>query len=427
MGNENKKDSYIKNSNNKIQYGNNIEIINRNSFQILTLIGVGGFSKVWEVKWKKNGLPFAMKEISKARILDRKSEKLIIFERDILSKLKHPFIINLHFSFQDQNSLYLIMDLVKGEDLRKHLSIKKQMNEEQTKFITGCIILGLEYLHFNLIVHRDIKPENIILDENGYAKITDFGLSTHVSELNTKSTPGTFSYMAPEVLFHEQSNFELDYYSLGILVYELMNGIRPYMEVNAANTRKYLSENQFSMKRYAVPEGWGIESADFINRLLQKNPKIRLGSSGIKEVKNHCWFRGFNFDDLYKFKIKSPVEITHTYKPIRIKPIAKDVYKRYNKIMKSNEYKTAFKSFLYFNIYDKNLCKDFLSNPHENSNGNKNINNNIINNDNLKQSKNVGNKSFNININNNDGLINYRSSLNLSVNPDLLNKQKNHI
>ena len=361
-----------------------------------------------------------MKEISKARILDRKSEKLIIFERDILSKLKHPFIINLHFSFQDQNSLYLIMDLVKGEDLRKHLSIKKQMNEEQTKFITGCIILGLEYLHFNLIVHRDIKPENIILDKNGYAKITDFGLSTHVSELNTKSTPGTFSYMAPEVLFHEQSNFELDYYSLGILVYELMNGIRPYMEVNAANTRKYLSENQFSMKRYAVPEGWGIESADFINRLLQKNPKIRLGSSGIKEVKNHCWFRGFNFDDLYKFKIKSPVEITHTYKPIRIKPIAKDVYKRYNKIMKSNEYKTAFKSFLYFNIYDK-------SNPHENYNGNKNINNNIINNDNLKQSTNVVNKSFNININNNDGLINYRSSLNLSVNPYLLNKQKNHI
>jgi serine/threonine protein kinase len=348
-----------------------------------------------------------------------------MLERDILSQLNHPFIINLHFSFQDQDKLYLVMDLVKGEDLRNYLIIKKQMNEEQTKFLIGCIVLGLEYLHFNLIAHRDIKPENIILDEKGYAKITDFGLSTHISEINTKNSPGTYSYMAPEVLFHQPSNCSLDYYSLGIIVYELMNGMRPYLEVGAAQTRKYLSENQFSMKRHAVPEGWGIESADFINRLLQKNPKMRLGSSGIKEIKNHCWFRGFNFSDLYNFKIKSPIEISHNKVKMKIKPIDKSVYKRYNQIMKSSEYKTAFKNFLYFNIYDQNLSKGFLKNPHEEY-----MSNDKINDDKTQKAETIGynNKSsFNIKMENNEELLIQKNNQTLSLNTDIIQKKSIYI
>ena len=376
---------------------NNIEKIDRNSFHIISLIGTGGFSKVWEVKWKKNGKLFAMKEMSKARIIDRKSVKSILAEREILSKMNHPFIINLHFSFQDSNKLYLIMDLAKGQDLRQKIgySNTNQMNEEQTKFIAGCVILGLEYLHCNQIVHRDIKPENIIMDENGYAKITDFGLSTHLSKLSTKESPGTFSYMAPEIIFHEKTNISLDYYSLGIIVYELMKGIRPYVEFSAKETKDYLLANQFSMKRYAVPEGWGIESADFINRLLLKNPKERLGASGTKELKNHCWFRGFNFKDLYKFKIKSPIIVENKKDEVKIKTIDKETYKRYNRIMKSHEYKTAFKSFLYFNLYDQNLSKDFFSNPHEETTNN---NKKIFNNNNGE------NNSFNLYVNNDESI-----------------------
>ena len=394
MGNE------VKNNENSIKrvgvnVANNIEKIDRNSFNILSLIGTGGFSKVWEVKWKKNGKLFAMKEMSKARIIDRKSVKSIIFERDILSKLNHPFIINLHFSFQDSDKLYLIMDLVKGKDLRNHLNSLKQMTEEQTKFVTGCVILGLEYLHYNQIAHRDIKPENIIFDENGYAKITDFGLSSIISKITTKECPGTFSYMAPEILFKQPTNLSMDYYSLGIIVYELMKGIRPYIEFSAKETKEYLSENQFSMKRHAVPEGWGIESADFINRLLVKNPKARLGASSTKELKNHCWFRGFDFKDLYEFKIKSPIDIKNVKTQVKIYTIDKDTYKRYNKIMKSHEYKTVFKNFLYFNIYDQNLSKDFFNNPHETH---------IFkaNDDNHNHKKKDGNKSFNLNMKNDE-------------------------
>ncbi len=395
MGNE------IKNNENSIKkvgvnfVANNIEKIDRNSFNILSLIGTGGFSKVWEVKWKKNGKTFAMKEMSKARIIDRKSVKSIIFERDILSKLNHPFIINLHFSFQDSDKLYLIVDLVKGKDLRHHLNSLKQMTEEQTKFVTGCVILGLEYLHYNQIAHRDIKPENIIFDENGYAKITDFGLSSIISKITTKESPGTFSYMAPEILFKQPTNLSMDYYSLGIIVYELMKGIRPYIEFSAKETKEYLSENQFSMKRHAVPEDWGIESADFINRLLVKNPKARLGASGTKELKNHCWFRGFDFKDLYEFKIKSPIDIKNVKTEVKIYTIDKNTYKRYNKIMKSHEYKTVFKNFLYFNVYDQNLSKDFFNNPHEAY---------IFkaNEDNHNHKKKDGNKSFNLNMKNDE-------------------------
>jgi serine/threonine protein kinase len=277
------------------------------------------------------------------------------------------------------------------------------MNEEQTKFIVGCTILSLEYLHYHQIVHRDIKPENILLDEKGYVKLTDFGLSSLLNKINPQESPGTFSYMAPETLFHQKPNLSIDYYSLGIVVYELMKGIRPYIEYTIIKTKKYLSENQFSMKRHAVPEGWGIEAADFINRLLIKNPKQRLGYNGIKELKNHCWFRGFNFKDLYHFKIKSPFDINCIKDEIEIKQIDKDTYKRYNKIIKSNEYKTAFKNFLYFNLYDQNLSKDFLNNPHTKIYNNKikdkdldkgkeNNSKNII-------KKNDDNKTININMN----------------------------
>ena len=219
MGNEFKHGSHNNREFNDLQPSNNIEKINRSSFNIMTLIGTGGFSKVWEVKWKKNGMIFAMKEMSKARIIDRKSVKSIIVERDILSKLNHPFIVNLHFSFQDSDKLYLILDLVKGKDLRHHLKHLKKMTEEQTKFITGCIILSLEYIHYHQIVHRDIKPENIILDEKGYAKLSDFGLCSPLNKISIKESPGTFTYMAPEVLFHGKPNITIDYYPLGIIVY----------------------------------------------------------------------------------------------------------------------------------------------------------------------------------------------------------------
>ena len=160
-----------------------IEQITRNSFEFICLIGHGGFSKVWKVKWKKTHAIFALKEMSKTRIMDKKCENTILLERDLLSKMNHPFIVNMHFSFQDINSLYLVMDLITGKDLRYHLSKQKKFTAEQSKFFLACTILGLEYIHYNNILHRDIKPDNLVLDKNGYVKITDFGISRKMDQL----------------------------------------------------------------------------------------------------------------------------------------------------------------------------------------------------------------------------------------------------
>ena len=346
---------------------NTIEEINRNSFDFISLIGLGGYSKVWKIRWKKKNTLFALKEISKARVLDKKNTPAILLERELLSKINHPFIVNMHFSFQDFNSLYIVMDLVLGKDLRYHLVRLKQFTEEQTKFFIANILLALEYLHTNNIIHRDIKPENLILNEKGYVKLTDFGIAKKVGDpFVEKEVTGTPEYMAPELLYVESANICVDYYSLGIMAYEFMKGVRPYLFQDKKEFLKIITKIKIIIKRNDLPDGWSIESADFINRLLSTKPESRLGFGGPNEVKNHVWFKGFEWNKLYNFKLNAPLipnipKIDWIVEPV---PIDHDTIKRYKKIMASKEYKTAFKNFLFFNAFDKNLYKETLKNPH---------------------------------------------------------------
>ena len=118
-----------------------------------------------------------MKEMLKKKILDKHSENGVIYERDLLSRMHHPFIVNMYFSFQDTDYLFLVMDLLTGGDLRYYYCKHRKFNEEEAKFIIACLILGLEYIHSNNIIHRDLKPENLVFDEKGYIRITDFGIA----------------------------------------------------------------------------------------------------------------------------------------------------------------------------------------------------------------------------------------------------------
>ena len=344
-----------------------IELVTRNSFEFLHLIGRGGFSKVWKVKWKKTGAIFALKEMSKPRIIDKKCESTILLERDLLSKMNHPFIVNMHFSFQDINSLYLVMDLITGKDLRYHLSQKKKFSSEISKFFLACTILGLEYIHYNNILHRDIKPDNLVIDKNGYVKITDFGISREIGKLIKGESSGTPGYMAPEVMCGKSHSIDSDYYCLGIMAYEFMKGVRPFMCKSNAELKKKVMESDVVINKLELPEGWGIEAGDFINRLIKRKQNERLGHGGDNEVKNHLWFKGFRWDKLYRMELKSPFippeeEIENN---IYIPPIDNEQMKRYKKIMSTKEYKIAFKNFLFFNLYDKNLNHEKYKNPHE--------------------------------------------------------------
>ena len=359
MGSQNLK------SNNKIIYS--IEQINRNSFEFMFLIGRGGFSKVWKVKWKKTGQIFALKEMSKPRIIEKKCEDTILLERDLLSKMNHPFIVNMHFSFQDLNSLYLVMDLITGKDLRYHLSKQQKFSAEISKFFLACTILGLEYIHYNNILHRDIKPDNLVLDENGYVKITDFGISRKMDNMIKGESSGTPGYMAPEVMCGKPHSIDSDYYCLGIMAFEFMKGVRPFICKSNMELKNKVMKTNMVVNKLELPEGWGIEAGDFINRLIKRKQSERLGHGGDNEVKNHLWFKGFRWDKLYRMELKSPYipEIEESKGITYVPPIDNNMMKVYKKIMNSKEYKVAFKKFLFFNLYDKNLNHEKYKNPHE--------------------------------------------------------------
>ena len=203
---------------------NNNYILNRNMFKFNYVIGKGGFGKVWQVKYKKTNQQYALKEMSKRKILDKKSEKSIHNEMLILKKLNHPFIVNMYYAFQDNDNLYLVIDFLPGGDLRFHCSRYRTFSEEQIRFFISCMILGLEHIHSNNIIHRDIKPENLVIDEKGYLRITDFGIARINKKDNSSETSGTPGYMSPEVIEGKNHSFSVDFFAMGVIGYEFMLG-----------------------------------------------------------------------------------------------------------------------------------------------------------------------------------------------------------
>ena len=331
--------------------------MNRNSFDYLSIIGRGGFGKVWKVCHKQTKKTYAMKEMNKAKIIDKKSDKSVKSERDLLSKLNHPFIINMHYSFQDTDNLYLIMDLLTGGDLRYHICKKRYFTEDQTKFFISCILLGLEYCHYYSIIHRDIKPENLVLDSKGYVHITDFGIAKIQQENNHKETSGTPGYMSPEVLCGQNHTIAVDYFALGVMGYEFMLGVRPYLGKSRKEIKEKVMAKQAIIHKSDITEGWSLEAADCINKLLQRKPAKRLGINGVKEVKKHIWFKNYPWADLYNNKLISPfippTEDNFDYKYCNnVEKQGLKTKERYAEIIISDNYKICFKSYLYFNRYD---------------------------------------------------------------------------
>ena len=284
-----------------------INLVTRNYFEFQYVIGRGGFSKVWQVIMKKNNKKYALKEMSKVKIIDRRSEKSIKGEREFLSKLHHPFIVNMICAFQDYETLYLVMDLLTGGDLRYHLCNSQKFNEIQTKFFISCVILGLEYIHGNNIIHRDIKPENLVCDENGYIRITDFGVAKIRKEDNSSETSGTPGYMAPEVLLGQNHSFPVDFFAIGVMGYEFMFGERPYAGRSRKEIKHAILKQQAKIDNEDIPNDWSFESVDFINKCLRRKYSKRLGyENGVYELKEHEWFKDYNWEKLYNKTIKAP-------------------------------------------------------------------------------------------------------------------------
>ena len=290
--------------------------------------------------------------MSKAKIISKRSEDNIMSEKNILSKINHPFIVNMHFSFQDYDNLYLIMDYLSGGDLRYHLSHRKAslFNENQTKFFLSNIIIALEYIHSKKIIHRDIKPENLLLDMNGYLRLTDFGIAVYNKKENKKESNGTAGYVAPEVILQQDYNYSSDFFALGVIGYEFMQGNRPFYAGNKKQIKDLILIYQPKIKTNQMKKGWSENSRDFINKLLQRRPAKRLGYNGIRELKNHIWMKDINWDLLKNKKIKSPFIPKEGKEYFDKKYCQNDKTNEMNKLINVKGYQHVFENYTYINM-----------------------------------------------------------------------------
>ena len=406
--------------------------MNRNYFEFQYVIGRGGFGKVWQVILKKNNKKYALKEMSKVKIIDKKCEKSIKAEREFLSKLHHPFIVNMICAFQDYENLYLVMDLLTGGDLRYHFCRIHRFTEEETKFFTGCLLLGLEYIHNNNIIHRDIKPENLVCDKNGYIRITDFGIAKINKGDNSSETSGTPGYMAPEVLLAKNYTFTVDFFAIGVIGYEFMLGKRPYNGSNRKQIKNMILKAQIKIDKDNV--GWSEESVDFINRCLKRKESKRLGyTDGIKELKNHKWFEGFDWEGLYNKKIFAPFvpkregNYDKSYCELEDK-CGQDTNSRYDSYTTRKNFSNLFEgyTFINYNLINDSIDtytkrKEELKQDKKNNSSNKNErikNNSMI----IKAFLNNKANLLKRNKSNNNIIINNYNNVNLNINSFIMNK-----
>jgi protein-serine/threonine kinase len=275
-------------------------------FVVHSLIGKGSFGEVYLVAKKNSNKVYAMKILNKLHIKKRNLEKYAIAERNIMSVSNHPFIVKLHYAFQTSDKLFMILDYCPGGDLGYLLHKTQRFTEEVAKFYISEVILAIEDLHKRDIIFRDLKPENVVVDDEGHARLTDFGLSKEgVNDWHqgAKSFCGSLAYLAPEMLKRVGHGKAVDWYLVGVVFYEMLVGIPPYY----ADKKEQLFMN-IEKAPLKTPNFLSENAKDLINKLLERNPLKRLGSGqkDAEEIKTHSFFQTVNWEDVLAKKIKPP-------------------------------------------------------------------------------------------------------------------------
>ncbi|XP_063065649.1 serine/threonine-protein kinase Sgk2 [Engraulis encrasicolus] len=277
-------------------------------FDFLSVIGKGTFGKVLLAKLKSDGNFYAVKVLQKNVILKKKEQKNIMAERNVLLKsLKHPFLVNLHYSFQTPEKLYFVLDYVNGGELFYHLQRERCFSEPRARFYAAELASAIGYLHSLNIVYRDLKPENILLDAQGHIVLTDFGLCKEGLEPEATTTTfcGTPEYLAPEMLRKEPYDRTIDWWCLGAVLYEMLYSLPPFYSRDVAEMY-----DGILYKPLPLPPGKSNAVCHLLQGLLQKDQHSRMGATNdFVEIKNHVFFSPINWDDLYNKRITPP------YKP----------------------------------------------------------------------------------------------------------------
>ncbi|XP_059380738.1 ribosomal protein S6 kinase alpha-3 isoform X1 [Carassius carassius] len=276
-------------------------------FELRKVLGQGSFGKVFLVRKTTGpdaGQLYAMKVLKKAtlKVRDRVRTKM---ERDILVEVNHPFIVKLHYAFQTEGKLYLILDFLRGGDLFTRLSKEVMFTEEDVKFYLAELALALDHLHGLGIIYRDLKPENILLDEEGHIKLTDFGLSKESIDHENKaySFCGTVEYMAPEVVNRRGHTYSADWWSYGVLMFEMLTGTLPFQGKDRKETMTMILKAKLGM-----PPFLSSEAQSLLRSLFKRNPSNRLGAGpdGVEEIKRHQFYVTIDWNKLFRREIHPP-------------------------------------------------------------------------------------------------------------------------
>jgi CRP-like cAMP-binding protein len=273
------------------------------------ILGVGTFGKVWLVSHKRNGTPYALKMLSKKEIIGHHQVEGVIREKNIMSSLHHPFVVNLVSTFQDERNLYMLIELVQGGELFSviHTETRDGIPNANSRFYAACILESLSHLHHRSISYRDLKPENILIDSKGYCVLVDLGFAKIVVD-KTYTLCGTPEYLAPEIILSKGHDKGVDYWALGVLIYEMLVGRSPFYSYGTDQVSLF---KRIVQVKYSFPPGLASmndQAQDLIQRLIVRRQTNRFGclARGDMDIRDHAWFNVIDVEKLLKKKVPAP-------------------------------------------------------------------------------------------------------------------------
>eukprot|EP00949_MAST-11_sp_MAST-11-sp1_P003933 g3933.t1 len=277
---------------------------------IMRTLGTGTFGRVKLVNHPQSKRNFALKIMQKAQVVEYRQQKNVVNEKNVMEQARHPFILELITTFQDESRLYMLIELCLGGELFTYLHCRGReggLSVPDTLFYASCTLDGLAYLHKKFICYRDLKPENLLLDDSGYIKIVDFGFAKVVKD-KTFTLCGTPEYLSPEIILSKGHNKGVDYWALGVLIYEMRYTYSPFCSDDAADHMVICKNIVRNKLKFPNPQEARTPLGEAVQALLVSDPKKRLGCmrGGGDDVKRHPFFATMNFDKLRKKEVPSP-------------------------------------------------------------------------------------------------------------------------
>jgi len=271
-------------------------------YEIGDTIKILPLGRVKVAKSKRTNELVALKILIKSKIIESKLTTHIFNELNILSNLEHPSIISLLGTTHDDKYLYLFLEFVPGGDMFTLLKAENKFSLDKAQFYAGQIVFVLDYLHSKNIVYRNLKPENILINKNGYIKITDFELSKEIKD-RTYTMCGTPGYLAPEIILNKGHGLSVDWWALGILLYEMICGVDPFFDEDPMNVYKNILEGKIQFS-----SDFDEKSKSLIKHLLEPDLSKRYGNlkNGVNDIKNHVFFKNMYWDKLLRQEINAP-------------------------------------------------------------------------------------------------------------------------